>query len=53
MEQQVQIPSLLRRLFKIEGFRTVKERMGKVVHVGHEAIRYYQRNLPGEQTVNW
>jgi hypothetical protein len=53
MEQQVQIPSLLRRLFKIEGFRTVRERMGKVVHVGHEAIRYYQRGLPGEQRLNW
>ena len=53
MEQQAQIPSLLRRLFKIEGFRTVKERMGKVVHIGHEAIRYYQRGLPGEQRLNW
>jgi len=53
MEQQAQIPFLLRRLFKIAGFRTVRERMGKVVRVGHEMIRYYQRNLPGEQTVAW
>jgi hypothetical protein len=53
MEQQAEISSLLRRLFKIEGFRTVKERMGKVVRVGRETIRYYQRNVPGEQTVNW
>lgn len=53
MEQQAQIPSLLRRLFKVEGFRTVKERMGKVVRVGHEAICYYQRGISGEQTLNW
>ncbi|MBM3237208.1 hypothetical protein FJZ31_13025 [Candidatus Poribacteria bacterium] len=53
MEQQAQIPSLLRHLFQIAGFRTVRERMGKVVRVGHETIRYYQRNLPGEQTLAW
>ena len=53
MGQQSQIPFLLRCLFQIEGFRTVRERMGKVVHVGREAIRYYQRNLPGEQTLDW
>ena len=36
MEQQNQISILLRRLFRIEGFRSVRERMGKVIHVSSE-----------------
>ena len=53
MEQQNQIPILLRRLFRIEGFRSVQERMGKVIHVSSEQIRYYQRHMTGEQYLAW
>jgi len=53
MEQQNQIPILLRRLFRIEGFRGVRERMGKVIHVSSEQIRYYQRHLTEEQYLAW
>jgi len=53
MEQQNQIPILLRRLFRIEGFRSVQERMGKVIHVSSEQIRYYQRHMAGEQYLAW
>jgi hypothetical protein len=53
MEQQAQIPALLRRLFKIPGFRSVRERMGKVVHVSHEQIRYHQLGVEEEQFLAW
>jgi len=52
-KQQAQIPDLLRRLFRIEGFRSIRERMGKVVCVNPERIRYYQRNIQGEQHLAW
>lgn len=52
-KQQAQIPDLLRRLFRIEGFRSIRERMGKVVWVSPEHIRYYQRQLQDEQHLDW
>jgi uncharacterized protein (DUF433 family) len=52
-EKQEQIPILLRRLFKIPDFATIRERMGKVVRVSPEGIRYYERNVPGEQRMSW
>ncbi len=51
--QQAQIPDLLRRLFRIEGFRSIRERMGKVVWVSPEGIRYYQRHFQDEQHLGW
>ena len=38
-EKQAQIPTLLRRLFIIPGFSTIRERMGKVVRVSEESIK--------------
>ncbi len=52
-KQQAQIPVLLRRLFRIEGFRSIRERMGKVVCISPGRIRYYQRSIQGEQHLDW
>jgi hypothetical protein len=37
-----EIPSLLRRLFRLPGFKTKAERMGKVVLLNPQWVRYYQ-----------
>ena len=37
-----EIPSLLRRLFRLPGFKTKVERMGKVVLLNPQWVRYYQ-----------
>jgi len=37
----------------IPNFATIRERMGKVVRVSPEGIRYYERNVPGEQRMSW
>ena len=41
-ERVDEIPSLLRRLFRLPGFNTKAERMGKVVLVSPQRVRYYQ-----------
>jgi len=40
------LPILLRRLFRTEGFRTKRERMGKVVLVTEKIVRFYAVNQP-------
>lgn len=40
------IPILLRRLFRTEGFRTKRERMGKIVLVTETTVRFYSVNQP-------
>ena len=52
-EQQFQIPGLLRRLFRIPGFRTIRERMGKVVKVSTTGISYWQLGVQEEQRLDW
>jgi hypothetical protein len=51
--QQSQIPILLRRLFQIPGFRTIRERMGKVVKVSATGISYWQLGVQEEQHLDW
>jgi len=41
-----ELPSLLRRLFRTEGFRTKKERMGKIALVTETTVRFYAVGLP-------
>jgi len=53
LDRQAEIPGLLRRLFRLPGFRTVQERLGKVVRVSAGEVRYYERHVEGEQTVAW
>ncbi|MFQ6042618.1 MAG: hypothetical protein ACE5PV_17315 [Candidatus Poribacteria bacterium] len=53
MEQQFQIPGLLRRLFRIPGFQTIRERMGKVVKVSATGISYWQVGVQEEQRLDW
>jgi len=40
------IPSLLRRLFRTEGFRTKRGRMGKIALVTETTVRFYAVGLP-------
>jgi hypothetical protein len=40
--KQHEIPKLLRRLFHLPEFKTRAARMGKIVHVTLDHIRYYQ-----------
>ena len=46
VEQWHLISNLLRRLFRTEGFRTKRERMGKVVLVTEKIVRFYAVNQP-------
>ncbi|MFA0781898.1 hypothetical protein [Fervidibacter sacchari] len=45
-EQWRKIPFLLRRLFRTEGFRTKRERMGKVALVTETTVRFYAVGQP-------
>ncbi len=46
------IPTLLRRLFRTEGFRTKKERMGKVALVTTTTVRFYAVHQPSVQELS-
>ena len=41
-----ELPFLLRRLFRTEGFRTKRERMGKVALVTETSVRFYAIGQP-------
>jgi hypothetical protein len=41
-----ELPFLLRRLFRTEGFRTKRERMGKVALVTETTVRFYAVGQP-------
>jgi hypothetical protein len=41
-----ELPSLLRRLFRTEGFRTKRERMSKVALVTETTVRFYAVGQP-------
>ena len=47
-DRQDEIPDLLYRLLHHRSFRTIKQRMGKVIRVSWSDIRYYEA---GERTV--
>ncbi|MGH7452569.1 MAG: hypothetical protein ACRENG_14575, partial [bacterium] len=40
--KQPEMPRLLRRLLRMPGFKTRAARMGKIVHVTLDHVRYYQ-----------
>ncbi len=52
-ERVDEIPSLLRRLFRLPGFKTKAERMGKVVLLNPQQVRYYQARKDQIHTVGW
>ena len=41
-ERQAEVPTLIRRLFRLPEFRTKAARMGKVIRVSETGIAYYQ-----------
>lgn len=51
--KQYEIPKLLRRLFHLPEFKTRAARMGKVVHVTLDHIRYYQAGDEKMHFLRW
>jgi hypothetical protein len=52
-DQQPRIPYLLRGAFRIPGFTSRAERMGKVARISPSGIDYWQLPLPALQHVGW
>lgn len=52
-ERADEIPSLLRRLFRLPGFKTKAERMGKVVLVSMQRVQYYQAHDNQIHVIDW
>ncbi|MBM3243005.1 hypothetical protein FJZ31_42640 [Candidatus Poribacteria bacterium] len=48
-----EIAALVRRLFRVSGFHTVAERMGKIVRITQEYIHWKELYQPGEQRQQW
>jgi hypothetical protein len=51
--EQNRLPRLLRRLFRLVGFKTKASRMGKVVRVSDEKIDFWQFGNEKRHTVRW
>jgi hypothetical protein len=48
-----EVPALLRRLFRLEEFKTKRMRAGKVALVSHAQVRYYQVYDSQVYTLTW
>lgn len=48
-----EIPSLLRRLFAAEPFRTRRGRLGKIARVSHQGVQYYTVDSWAVQRIDW
>lgn len=48
-----EIPGLLRRLFAAEPFRTRRQRLGKIVRVSTDAVRFYTLESRRIQHMKW
>lgn len=51
--EQSRLPGLLRRLFRLPGFKTKAARMGKVVRASDEKIEFWQVGDENRHTVRW
>jgi len=49
----IETVALVRRLFKMPGFRTIKERMGKVVQLTPHSVRWKDLHKAKEQAQLW
>jgi hypothetical protein len=52
-ERQVEIPDILRRLFRLSDFKTKAMRMGKVIYVGDQQIQFYEAGETMVHTTGW
>jgi len=52
-ERQGEIPTILRRLFRLPDFQTKSARMGKVVHASETRVPFYQVGEERAWTVEW
>lgn len=52
-EEQEDLPSLVRRLFRLPAFRTRAARMGKVARVSHEAVVWWQLGDADQHMNRW
>jgi hypothetical protein len=48
-----EIPSLLRRLFAMDPFRTRRSRLGKIAHVSRQQVQYYTTDSWAIHTIDW
>jgi hypothetical protein len=47
------VPDLLRRLLRLPEFRSRAARMGKVVHLGEDHVRWWQLGDEREHSLHW
>ena len=52
-ERIEEVPDLLRRLLRLNEFRTKAARLGKVIRASTEGIRYYQAGDPTVYALSW
>ncbi len=52
-KQQSQLPDMLRRLFRINEFKSKSIRMGKIAKISTESIEYWQWNYPEKYRLLW
>jgi len=48
-----EIPDTLKRLFRMEEFKTKALRMGKVIHISDQEIRFYKTNDKSIKHIKW
>ena len=51
--QQMTVPLLLQRLFRLQPFQTKKGRMGKIALVGAKEVSYYTTESWAVQSIPW
>ena len=51
--QQMTVPHILQKLFRLEPFRTKKGRMGKIALVGAKEVSYYTTESWAVQSIPW
>ena len=52
-DQQPEIPSLLQELVRQEGFRTIRERMGKVARVSTNSLEFWMHRSHRLHELEW
>jgi len=48
-----EVASFMRRLFRLQGFRTVRSRMGKVIQITEHNVRWKEPRSPRERILSW
>jgi hypothetical protein len=51
--EQITVPRVLQRLFRLEPFRTKRGRMGKITLVGAKEVSYYTSESWAIRSIPW